>query len=620
MEMFVQFERLIMETLNRLLGKSGRHCNTDSLLNELRKLNRAKVAVPMKHLIKGLEILTFRRDVLRTELLLRMSQQNLKRSLVPISDRLRGPKRYGNRSIPVHDEYNKLCSYAICGLIRHGAVDESMQLWVRMSTGNSNYVTNRIALEKIIEKVASGPNSVASMDLIDDMHQMMKSNRWDQKSGGRGHYSAMLRVLRKYLGSYMDGDAYSIEQEAATRFSKLESIWEEVGKSGYLDDDKSSLGIELYAMRLQSLVNLAVAVDDARSHEGTMRKKQKEKDIGSERPADLDLVETIKAELLQLVDLLEESKYNKRRDKVEKRILSLAQGVATRAKGESGETNSGDEGAFEHLQDLFGGNGVKGEAAGGKSIPGAGLIITPILPHRDSHGEREVRETFAAVRAALLFLAGGTQSPHSPVLRTPVLAASEIISIMDRIASSMAFRADNSSSSSSSVLHAWLSHTTAELVQVLSSAQHEEERESSLQAFEAIFAAQSPPLSTVTLRCAYFQGVASSLSDHVLIEALGMALLEDATEAGTGAGTGARTASSSSSGDGTKDTELAYNSVLRALCRDEKEEEEDATAVEMEKGKAQVRAGAGAGFSSEPLDNPREAVKRAHGLVRSPLF
>ena len=74
------------------------------------------------------------------------------------------------------------------------AVDESMQLWVRMSTGNSNYVTNRIALEKIIEKVASGPNSVASMDLIDDMHQMMKSNRWDQKSGGRGHH-AMLRVL-----------------------------------------------------------------------------------------------------------------------------------------------------------------------------------------------------------------------------------------------------------------------------------------------------------------------------------------------------------------------------------------------------------------------------------------
>ena len=208
---------------------------------------------------------------------------------------------------------------AICGLTA-GAVDESMQLWVRMSTGNSNYVTNRI-LWKRHRKGGCESNSVASMDLIDDMHQMMKSNRWDQKSGGRGHYSAMLRVLRKYLGSHMDGDASSIEEEAATRFSKLESIWEEVGKSGYLDDDKSSLGRELYAMRLQSLVNLAVAVDDARSHEGIVEKKQKEKDIGSERPADLDVVETIKAELLQLVDLLEESKKSKRRDKVEKRIL-----------------------------------------------------------------------------------------------------------------------------------------------------------------------------------------------------------------------------------------------------------------------------------------------------------
>ena len=141
-------------------------------------------------------------------------------------------------------------------------------------------------------------------------------------------------------------------------------------------------------MRLQSLVNLAVAVDDARSHEGIVEKKQKEKDIGSERPADLDVVGIIKAELLQLVDLLEESKKSKRRDKVEKRILSL-QRSGHAAKGE-GETNTADEGAFEHLQDLFGSNGVKGETALGKSIPGAGLANNLwILPHRDSHWDRK---------------------------------------------------------------------------------------------------------------------------------------------------------------------------------------------------------------------------------------
>ena len=158
---------------------------------------------------------------------------------------------------------------------------------------------------------------------------------------------------------------------------------------------------------------------------------------------------------------------------------------------------------------------------------------------------------------------------------------------------------------------------------MLSNALHEEDRESYVQAFEAIFASQSPPLSSVTLRCAYFQGVASSLSDHVLIEALGMALLEDITDAGAGTAS----SSGSSGGGSAKESELAYNAVIRALCRDDAEDENatataaaTASGIGAEKGKAKVRAGAGAGFSSVPLDNSREAVTRAHGLVRPPLF
>ena len=120
---------------------------------------------------------------------------------------------------------------------------KSMALWVRMSAGNSNYVTNRISLEKIIEKVASGPNSVASIDLIEDIHQMIKNNRWDQNNGGRGHYNSMIKVMRKYLGSHIDGHDYaSIEHEAAVRLNKLELLWGEVHSSGYLDEKTCSQG------------------------------------------------------------------------------------------------------------------------------------------------------------------------------------------------------------------------------------------------------------------------------------------------------------------------------------------------------------------------------------------
>ena len=44
----------------------------------------------------------------------------------------------------------------------------------------------------------------------------------------------------------MDGDASSIEEEAVTRFSKLESIWEEVGKKWLLGRRQEQSRAESY--------------------------------------------------------------------------------------------------------------------------------------------------------------------------------------------------------------------------------------------------------------------------------------------------------------------------------------------------------------------------------------
>ena len=111
---------------------------------------------------------------------------------------------------------------------------------MRMSYGNNNYVTNRIGLEKIIEKVASGPNAVASLDLIEDTHQTIKFNRWDQRIGQRGHYNSMLKVMRKYLGSYIatessEPEHISVIEEAGACLSKLDAYWVDVKAGGYLD-------------------------------------------------------------------------------------------------------------------------------------------------------------------------------------------------------------------------------------------------------------------------------------------------------------------------------------------------------------------------------------------------
>lgn len=148
--------------------------NADDLISEIRKLQRANVSIPFKYYLEALRLFTFRKDMLRTELLLRISRNDLSveagssnSSLSSSSsssssatllerekEKAKSSSLYTSnlsRSVPYHDKYNKLVSYAISSLMQKGCYEESMTLWMRMTS--NGFMTNRISLFKLIDKV-----------------------------------------------------------------------------------------------------------------------------------------------------------------------------------------------------------------------------------------------------------------------------------------------------------------------------------------------------------------------------------------------------------------------------------------------------------------------------------
>ena len=140
--------------------------NADDLISEIRKLQRANVSIPFKYYLEALRLFTFRKDMLRTELLLRISRNDLSidgeftGGMLPSStttsekEKNRSSLYTSNlsRSVSYHDKYNKLVSYAISSLMQKGCYEESMTLWMRMTS--NGFTTNRISLFKLIDKVS----------------------------------------------------------------------------------------------------------------------------------------------------------------------------------------------------------------------------------------------------------------------------------------------------------------------------------------------------------------------------------------------------------------------------------------------------------------------------------
>lgn len=91
-------------------------------------------------------MLAFRRDAVRSELLLRLAAAN--QSTLRLT-----PSEAGTKSDPVHTPLNKLTSYAISGLIRSGANEAAFQLWLRAT--NDGFLNCRPNMEKLLQRGSS---------------------------------------------------------------------------------------------------------------------------------------------------------------------------------------------------------------------------------------------------------------------------------------------------------------------------------------------------------------------------------------------------------------------------------------------------------------------------------
>ena len=109
------------------------------------------VLLPLPLLLETMDVLAFRRDAVRAELLLRLAAAN--QSALRLT-----PADAGTRSDPVHAPLNKLTSFAVSGLIRAGANDAAFQLWLRATS--DGYLNCRPNIEKLLQRGATPPKAV----------------------------------------------------------------------------------------------------------------------------------------------------------------------------------------------------------------------------------------------------------------------------------------------------------------------------------------------------------------------------------------------------------------------------------------------------------------------------
>jgi len=205
--------------------------NADEVLGDLRDLHAQALVIPQTIYVDALRLFTGRKDVLRAELLLRLAQSNL--AVFGAGFEQEGEKGSG-RSRPQQDAFHKLVSFTVTGLLREGCVDDAMTLLVRMS--NAGYVTSRISMEKMLDRVASSGKACPPMSFIDKVHQMVRENKWD---GAPGYYAQLFRVFRQHI-LWSCPDLKAVDEALA----RMEVVWAQAEKG-------SSVNLELLSLRVQ---------------------------------------------------------------------------------------------------------------------------------------------------------------------------------------------------------------------------------------------------------------------------------------------------------------------------------------------------------------------------------
>ena len=159
----------------------------DESLSSLQLLHEHRLVIPLPFMLSMAELLTYRRDVPRTERLLNLATSN--GSLLPL-DR---SKDLGTKSKPLHLPVNKIISYAISGLLKYGVYASAFQLWLRMTS--DGYLLSRGSIETLMQRAAAS-SCAPPEEFIARIHAMMRDNLWHTSPR---YYSLLLCNVRQAL-------------------------------------------------------------------------------------------------------------------------------------------------------------------------------------------------------------------------------------------------------------------------------------------------------------------------------------------------------------------------------------------------------------------------------------
>lgn len=230
-----------IKTIESLL-RSPQTAPVDKLINELKTLHSINIIVPLTYYLDISNILSKRRDGIRLELLIQIARENLHNSLLA--------KKPVNSSQSTLQPIDKLISFSINGLLRYGAADDALKLWIRMHS--SGYVTTRVGLEKAIDKAAGGW-SAPSDDFVEKMQVGLKKNLWHQNPN---YYFRILKLYRqqiRYKCETVDSIAQKIEQINDLWVEALFTLRTHKTNDGYfLGNDKCEfIPLDLFSIRVQ---------------------------------------------------------------------------------------------------------------------------------------------------------------------------------------------------------------------------------------------------------------------------------------------------------------------------------------------------------------------------------
>lgn len=231
-----------IEKMEKLFAYPG-IANSDDIVHCLRTIDCLKLSLPLTYCMDAISIFSFRHDSPRIELILRLFMENVSK-VNNISF-----KSGGSRSNSKRKASDTLISFAINSLMKYGHCNNALTLWMLMN--NYNYITSKRTLELLLDYLGSSQKT-QHMELIDKIHNIAKSNLWNQSPA---YYNRIMAAIQPQLRFICD------ELALTNAHDRVQSVW-----SGYVDLLRSNVTsinelsyaslIDMHSKRVHSLATI----------------------------------------------------------------------------------------------------------------------------------------------------------------------------------------------------------------------------------------------------------------------------------------------------------------------------------------------------------------------------